>query len=232
MTHVVPVAAVLLVALSAGCAGKESDNRTPVFLGGTPTSSANPTGGATPTAVPPSPKPSTNTTSKPPSQPSWPVPEDCVSYNPNNLTVNYEAGTYQISDGAKVVARIAGGPGENLGEKGLALAQRYTRHCFIGRNNNRSEYHTFVFDYWRSPSGATPTIADQEEDCSSYNRNNLTVEDMGNGDGWRVKDHDHVLQLFDSGDDARAGKLVLSKYSTICYLGYGDENFEQITYSM
>ena len=52
--------------------------------------------------------------------------------------------------------------------------------------------------------------------------NNLTVEDMGGGDGWRVKDHDNVLHLFDNESDARNGKLVLAKYSKNCSIGDND----------
>jgi len=226
ITYAAPLAVVLVLAAGAGCASKDDGNPVIISGGGTPTP------GASSTTTQSSPKPVTTTSSKPPAPPSWPTPEDCVSYNPNNLTVHYEAGIYQIADGGTVVARIAGGPGENTGDKGLALAQRYTKHCYIGRTNNREDHNDFVFDYWRNPSGATPPIADQEDDCSSYDRNNLTVEDMGGGDGWRVKDHDHVLHLFDNGDDARNGKLVLVKYNQICYLGSGDENFEQVNYGL
>ncbi len=76
------------------------------------------------------------------------------------------------------------------------------------------------------------TIPDQEEDCSPYDRNNLTVEDMGNGYGWRVKDHDHVLHLFDNESDARNGKLVLAKYSQICSIGFTDDGREVVSYSL
>jgi hypothetical protein len=171
-------------------------------------------------------------TTKPPTQSSWPSPEDCVSYNAGALTMNYEAGVYQVSEGSKVVARASGGPGEDTGDKLLALAQRYTKHCYIGRSNNREENNAYVFDYWRNASGATPPIPGQEDDCSSYNRNNLTVEDMGGGDGWRVKDHDHVLHLFDNGTDANNGKLVLVKYDQICYIGNQDQNGQQINYGL
>jgi hypothetical protein len=165
---------------------------------------------------------------------TWPAPEDCISYNPNNLTVRYEAGIYAVTDGSSVVLRVSGGPGENVGTKALALAKRYRSHCFLGRGNNREEKNQYVFDYWRNPSGMTPAIEDSEDDCSSYNRNNLTVEDMGGGYGWRVKDHDHVLHLFNNESDARNGKLVLSKYSQECSIGNdGDsDDPERVSYHL
>jgi hypothetical protein len=146
--------------------------------------------------------------------------------------VTYAAGVDSVSEGAKVVLRVPGGPGETAGEKALALAQRFGKPCFLGRDNTREERNAYIFDYWRSPSGQNPDIPEQEEDCSNYDRHNLTVEDMGDGHGWRVKDHDHVLHLFDNESDARDGKLVLSKYRTICFFGSGDDGQDVASYSL
>jgi hypothetical protein len=56
---------------------------------------------------------------------------------------------------------------------------------------------------------------------------------MGSGYGWRVKDHDHVLHLFDNESDARKGKLVLAKYGQICSIGDpGDLGRDVISYSL
>jgi hypothetical protein len=167
-----------------------------------------------------------------PPAPSWPSPEDCISYNPGAVAVKYEAGGYTVTDGSKVVVRVYGQPGDTTGQQALALAQRYSRHCFIGRNNNRSEdRNQYIFDYWRDPSGRTSSIVDLEEICSNYNRNNLTVEDMGDGYGWRVKDHDHVLHLFDNETDARNGKLVLAKSGQLCTIGNNDDGQDFVTFA-
>jgi hypothetical protein len=157
---------------------------------------------------------------------AWPSPEDCISYNPNNLTKKYEAGVWTINDGGTQVMRLHGDPGGNVGDKGLALAKRFKSHCFIGRNNHRDEKYSYIFDYWRNSSGVNTTIPDQDEDCSSYNTSNISVDDMGDG-AYRVKDHDHVLHGFDTKQDANNGKLVLSKYSKICFIGDGDDNGDE-----
>ncbi len=217
-------AAIVVVALvsAAGCGSRSEGVAAPP-----PTTSPTP---ATPAATTEPPKPGHSTTTKPPPAPSWPTPEDCVSYNANSLTVHFDgAGTYTVDDGSQIVLKVSGQSGDNTGDKALALAQRYTKHCYLGRNNTREEKYAYIFDYWRNASGKNTTIADQEDDCSPYNRNNLTVEDMGDGNGWRVKDHDHVLQLFDNGTDARNGKLVLAKYNQICFIGNGDDQ-NQISY--
>jgi hypothetical protein len=158
----------------------------------------------------------------------WPTPENCVSYNPANVTSFYEAGIYMIRDGSKDLLRLHGESGGTLGQQGVALAKRYKKLCFLGRNNTREENNMYVFEYWRDPSGSNPSIP--EENCGNYDKNNLTVENMGGGDGWRVLDHNNPLQLFDNESDARNGKLVLSKYSKICRIGDPDDNGVVVTY--
>ncbi|GAA1400707.1 hypothetical protein [Catellatospora coxensis] len=166
-----------------------------------------------------------------PAAASWPSPADCVSYNPNNLTVQYAAGIHQVMDGSKIVARVHGGPGEVMGDQALALAQRYKRHCFIGRGNGREDANAYIFDYWRDSSGKRTTISGEDEICSSYDRGNLQVNDMGGGQGWRVKNDDNVLHLFDDESDARDGRLVLAKYGRICRIGSPpDSDQDYVTY--
>jgi hypothetical protein len=225
--------AALTLAASAGCNAPSSAAAAPpappvVSEAPTPSEAPDEDNGSAP---PPQPQPKpTSTKSAPP--PAWPTNEDCISYNPANLTVSYENEIFTVTDGATVVARVHGGQGSNTGDKALALAQRYKKHCFLGRDNTREDKNEYVFDYWRSLSGMNTTIPDQEEDCSPYDRHNLTVEDMGNGYGWRVKDHDHVLHLFDNESDARNGKLVLSKYSQICSIGFTDDGRDSVSYSL
>jgi hypothetical protein len=230
-------AAVFALAAASGCAGT-SNTADPGLGVAPPAHTPTPTTEATPDPAPPPPppppKPASNGGSG--SSSSWPTPEDCISYNPAALTMAYDAGYYTVKEGSKVVLRVPGQQGDTTGDKALALAKRYKKHCFLGRDNTREERNSYIFDYWRSASGATPTIPDQEEDCSEYDKTNLTVEDMGGGYGWRVKDHDHVLHLFDNESDARNGKLVLAKYRQICYIGSGgdDDNSgqDQVSYSL
>lgn len=222
------LAALCVLAAGTGCAADKGDPVTaPTFdtvVGPTSAAPSAPAGSAAPSPVRSSSRPS-------PAAPSWPSPADCVSYNPNNLTVHYEAGIHEVRDGSKLVARLHGGPGENVGDQGLALAQRYKRHCYIGRDNGREDENAFVFDYWRDSSGKRTTIPGEDDACSSYDKGNLQVNDMGSGHGWRVKDDDHVLHVFDDEDDARDGRLVLSKYRQICSLGHpSDEDQDYVTY--
>jgi hypothetical protein len=229
-----PLLAPLLVAalLATGCGSTSDDTTTSPTVSTELTGSPGPDSSTgTPASARPSAVPSAARSSA--AAASWPSPEDCVSYNPANVTVFYEAGIHEVRDGNKIIMRLPGGPGEIVGQQGVALAQRYKRHCYLGRANTREDHNQYVFDYWRDLSGRSTTIPDEDEVCSSYDRTNLTVENMGGGHGWRVKDHDHVLHLFDTESDARGGKLVLARYQRICMLGNsGDDDPDQVSFSL
>ncbi len=216
---------------TSGPAGSGSLGQLPGTTPGTPATVA-PT-----TAAPATTKPVH--TQPPPTHtqpPDWPTNADCVSYNPANLTVDGTAasGTFLVEDGSTIVIRIHSDQ-DQAGPQALALAQRYTRHCYIGRNNTMDPKGDYIFDYWRDPSGQTPPIPDEDDDdlCSPYNNTNLTVEDMGDGNGWRVKDHDHVLHLFADQQDANDADIVLKKYSSVCAIGDitdSDSDLGQVDY--
>jgi hypothetical protein len=214
------VALLGLLGLSTGCGGSDTPgNPTP----GTSTAAAATTPAQVATASAAATTAGSGGSTGGTQASDWPSPEDCVAYNPNNLTKAYEAGIWVIKDGASEVMRLHGGPTENLGDKGLGLAKRFAAHCYIGRNNHREEKYSYIFDYWRGPTGVNTTIPEEADACSPYNRANISVDAMGD-DAFRVKDHDHVLHAFDTRADADNGKLVLAKYSQICFIGNAEYN--------
>ncbi len=200
----------------AGCGSNTPSNGNGALSGPQSQTVTSPPATAHTTA--PTTTPATKKTTKPTA--TWPSPEDCVSYDPSQLTVDGSgaSGTFVVSSGSTVVMRLHGQE-DQVGQQALALAQRYTKHCYIGRNNTRSPQGDYIFDYWRDPSGQTPTIPGLDDACSPYNNHNLTVEDMGDNDGWRVKDHDDVLHVFDNGTDANNADIVFLKYTRSCSIG-------------
>lgn len=225
-TIAAPLALICVLAAGASCDDKPSDGN----AGKTPEFATVLTPSATPVATGNPAPAKTSKAPAPPAAASWPSPEDCTTHNPATVAKHYEAGIHVIKDGNRVLMRLQGGPEEHIGAQGLALAQRFRKHCFVGRGNTREDKYQYIFDYWRDASGMKPTVPDLDEICSDYDRNNLTVDDMGSGHGWRVKEHDHVLHLFDNESDARKGKQVLSKYSRICTIGRGDDGQDVITF--
>src|SRR5215475_6604532 len=144
-TKIATPALIGVLVLTAACGAKSTPTGSGVLQPVSGTSAATPPTGAT-TATPNSTPTSKQTTSTS----DWPANPDCVSYNPNNLTVDGSgaSGTFIISDGNTVVIRVHGQT-DDIGKEALALAQRYKRHCFIGRNNTRDEKGNYIFDYWR-----------------------------------------------------------------------------------
>lgn len=78
---------------------------------------------------------------------AYPSPEDCVGYAPKKLRiVDRGSRGWELTDGAAHVAWL---DNETDARRALALAQGYTRRCFIGRNNTRPDSTSFVVEYWR-----------------------------------------------------------------------------------
>jgi len=157
------------------------------------------------------------------------APTDCVTYDPSNVTVDGSgaSGTFVVSSGSTVVMRLHG-QDDMVGQQALALAQRYKEHCYIGRHNTRESKGDYIFDYWLKASGNTPEIPDEDDICRTYNNHNLTVENMGDGDGWRVKDHDDVLHEFDNEADARSANTIFLKYTQICSIGDSEDSDDDL----
>ena len=147
------------------------------------------------------------------------------------MTVHYEAGIFQVNEGTKIVARLHGGPGTNVGQQGLALAQRYARHCYLGRANTRTEDRgAYIFDYWRDPTGKSTDdpgrggclLGLQQE--QPHRREHGRLRTAG---GSRTTTT--CCTCSTTGSDANNGKLVIAKYSHICAIG-GDDNQDYTSY--
>jgi hypothetical protein len=84
----------------------------------------------------------------PPTAPPTTIsPEDCVAYSPGNLrAVNLGATGWAVMDGATQIALLDNQPDVNAT---LALAQRYSARCFIGRANTRPNPLAYVVGYWK-----------------------------------------------------------------------------------
>jgi hypothetical protein len=75
--------------------------------------------------------------------------EDCIGYNPNNLTivqVNNSDGTWwSLRDGGHFLEAYTT---EALAVRGLRVAQQHSSHCYIGRGNGRPNHYAYTLEYW------------------------------------------------------------------------------------
>jgi len=178
-------------------------------------------GSTSPSPSPISPKPSPT---KP--EPAWPANADCISHNPAtvSISVNSSAGLWQIVDGGH--ALLAFKRAEDA-QAGLALAQAFRQHCFIGRNNTRPDRYRYIMDYWRDPVLPAPAIANP--DCLVHNPDNLTVANLGDL-GWRVEQGSEAIALFATEADANDAVLVMKHYNRHCYIGRGYTGADRLNY--
>jgi len=78
-----------------------------------------------------------------------PVPgrEDCLGYDPTNLSIENRSGDVWLL--AEDDDPMTSFDGEADALAGLALAQAFSEHCYIGRGNERPERRLYIIDYWK-----------------------------------------------------------------------------------
>jgi hypothetical protein len=168
-------------------------------------------------ATPTSPKPLVMVTIKPPPPLASAMvlaSEDCLPYNPKNLKiVNEGASGWLLTDGSSRMLML---DNQSDAQKALALAQRHTAHCFIGRDNKRTNRIDYIVEYWSGNSGVKTQIA--TEDCIGYNRANLKIVDLG-ATGWQLTDGASAMLIVDSQKDAQRALALATRYSQQCFIG-------------
>jgi hypothetical protein len=225
----VALAAVLAVTVTAcgkkgGGTGSLGDGAGGGQLGDAPAGGGDVDPGASPTAAATTPPVVVVTT---PADLPWPATEDCITHDPTKLAVVYnstddlwqvvEGGThYMLAYKREIDAQTA-----------LAVAKRYTKHCFIGRGNTRTDRYRYIMDYYRSLSGIATVIP--SPDCLTHNGDNLSIEDLG-ATGWRVNQGGEAIALFDTKADAQAAILVMKHYNRHCYIGRGYSGSDRLKY--
>jgi hypothetical protein len=187
----------------------------------TPTSTPRP---VTPTGTPPTSTPRPLPTSTPSL-----AREDCLSYDYKALDIR-DAG----SKGWYLVEEVRGQMRQMLllddkddAYAALALVQRHTAHCFIGRDNTRPNRLDYIVDYWQGDSGKETTI--RNEDCLRYNADALRVVNEGKT-GWLLTDGYARMFTLDDEQDAQAALALAKKHSYRCFIGRGNDRPDPAAY--
>jgi hypothetical protein len=149
-----------------------------------------------------------------------PPPEDCLPYDSTRLQVKGEPrGIWLLTDGT---SRIATFSREEDAGAALALARRYSVHCFIGRHPSTrpgvkvAERANYLVHYWRGPTGAVTTLL--REDCVAFDRSQLRTADNG-PNGWSVTDGAGLTLTLDNEADATSALALARQYSAYCTIG-------------
>ena len=166
--------------------------------------------------LPALPTPTNTPTSTPTPAPAI-EPQDCLPYNPANLRIVDEgANGWLLTDG---VSRMLILDNETDARNALALAQRHTAHCFIGRGNTRPNRKDYIVEYWTGDSGLATTIG--PEDCLPYNPANLQIVDEG-ANGWLLTDGVSRMLILDNETDARNALALAQRHAAQCFIGRGN----------
>ncbi|OXM63542.1 hypothetical protein CF165_30555 [Amycolatopsis vastitatis] len=145
-----------------------------------------------------------------------PSPEDCVSHDPNQLSItgNDKDGYTLVDSGSHDMALLST---RQDAQNALSVARGYTQHCFDSRNSPRKS--EFLMEYWKGGRGVAGPVSN--EDCISFNRSNLTIAEVNDASGrwWRLQDGGTSLEGFTSQADAVRGLMVARQYSRQCFIG-------------
>lgn len=153
------------------------------------------------------------------------VVEDCIPYEPQNLDISSAgAAGWILADGDTELLLL---DNESDAEVGLALAQRHTALCFIGRNNARENPRAYTVQYWRGDSGIRTKLGAQ--DCASYDPENLAIRDRG-ADGWLLLDGSHSLNALANEADAKRALTLAERHVRHCFIGRGNQRLDRLDY--
>lgn len=142
------------------------------------------------------------------------IGNDCLTYNPNDLRIVDEGPSgWLLTDGRSRMLIL---DNKEDAEKALALARRYTSHCFIGRDNTKPNRDDYVHEYWLGDSGIGTIIPN--EDCISYNPDTLRIVDEG-ATGFLLTDGFSRMAIYASREDAEEGLRVAKLYTRQCFIG-------------
>jgi hypothetical protein len=150
---------------------------------------------------------------------------DCLPYDPANLRIKNEgAKGWLLTDGTSRMQML---DNEQDAKNALAIAKRFTSHCFIGRDNTRTNRADYIVMYWEGDSGLATQIA--QEDCISYNPENLRIVNEGSK-GWLLTDGAARMLVLDNEQDARAALAMAKQHTSQCFIGRDNHRPDRKSY--
>jgi hypothetical protein len=208
------VAAVAAVACLAACVASDDGQPSPSEVRASPTPQPLPAA-----TVPAVTRPGA-TTPEPGIQPS-----DCLVYSAASLkSVRVGDRGWLLTDGSHQIVLL-----DNADDAGkaLALAQRHTAHCFIGRDNPRPNRDDYIIGYWKPIPGVPATFAD--EDCVPYRTASLRIVDEG-ASGWLLTDGLSRMNMLDNRQDASNALILAQQFSKQCFIGRNNNRPDRTAY--
>lgn len=145
-----------------------------------------------------------------------PFSQDCVSLDPDNVTIEAIGDDFRVIDGPSALMVF---PELQEAQDARDLIQFYgfTDACFVGRPDPE-------MTYWLVDGGPVPFSSESpvDEDCVGVNPDNVTVEELG--DEWRVVDGPSALMVFPELQEAEDARDLIQFYefTNVCFVGRPD----------
>jgi hypothetical protein len=167
--------------------------------------------------------------------PIFASPEDCVSYDPANLTVAASGDAWVLRDGGHSMKLFDTAADA---EDALRVARRWTKLCFIGRANTGPDRYRYIINYFKDPSSLPLGLAPVTLECITYDAGNLALyegpahpADPTNHE-WALHSGATPLLHFANQPDAERGRIVASGFGRLCFIGAGNDRPDPYRYQM
>ena len=145
--------------------------------------------------------------------------EDCLTFNPNGLSVVQSGNLWKVISGN---SSMFAAPNKAEADRIVQLLKHlgFTRNCYVGRPDPSFQYS--LVNMAASNAGMLAG-----EDCLSFNPANLKIQTISG----RVKITDGNSILFDFGTSMAEAQLALClikkyKFTKTCYVGRPDPSFQ------
>jgi hypothetical protein len=167
--------------------------------------------------------------------PVLPAAEDCVSYNPANLTVTASGDAWLLRDGDHAM-KLFDTAAE--AEDARRVARNWSRLCFIGRGGSGPDRYRHIINYFKEPSGLPLGVAPATIDCITYDPDDLDLYEgpahpaEPDHNYWSLYSGPTPLLELDNQADAMRAEIVASGYTRLCFIGAGNDRPDPYRYQM
>ncbi|MBN2427461.1 MAG: caspase family protein [Deltaproteobacteria bacterium] len=150
-----------------------------------------------------------------------PGKEDCLSFNPTNVSVVKKNNRWKVVDGSHWLFDFGNNKSEAVTTSKIIKHYGMNQSCYVGRPDPSFKY---LLVNGKAPAGATG-----KEDCIKFNPGNIQVKKINNS--WKIVDGSSWL--FDFGNnksEAVETYNIIKKYgfSYSCYVGRPDPSFKYL----
>lgn len=153
--------------------------------------------------------------------PGLALKEDCLSFNPDTVSVAFINNRYKLVDGNHWILDFADKKTEAY--RALEIVKHYGMNsiCFVGRPDPSMTYFLV--------NGSSPTGALSGEDAISFNPATAEVKQIGGR--WKVVDGNNwLLDFNDKQAEANTALSIIRKYgfTRLCFVGRPDPSMEYL----